>query len=67
MHSHLKAVQGIRNNENHAAKKKDSVGDIVIYLADYCTAEGIDFQNAVETAWNEVKQRDWKKNATTGV
>ena len=31
-HAHLKHVQGIRVNENHTAKKKDAIGDLVIYL-----------------------------------
>jgi NTP pyrophosphatase (non-canonical NTP hydrolase) len=35
-HAHLKTLQGIRNNEDHFAAKKDAVGDILIYLADYC-------------------------------
>lgn len=65
-HAHLKAEQGIRTNENHEAKKKDAIGDIVIYLADYCTQQGFSFQECVEAAWNEVKQRDWKKNSISG-
>ena len=59
-HAHLKQEQGIRTNEDHAAAKRDGVADIVIYLADYCSAEGIDMQGAVEATWREVKQRDWK-------
>jgi len=126
-HAHLKSVQGIRGTpEEHQAKKRDSVGDIVIYLADfatatqdvldephidpilaeesswrlllhlskwagkasesfllcgaasiptcyildvlqaYCYKENINFSDAVIDAWNLVKQRDWKKNKTTG-
>lgn len=61
-HAHLKAEQGIRGNEDHESAKKDAVGDIVIYLADYCSSNGIDMQQAVEGTWNEVKRRDWKKN-----
>ena len=61
-HAHLKAEQGIRTGEDHAANKKDAVADIIIYLADYCSAEGIDLQSVVEETWAEVKQRDWKKH-----
>ena len=61
-HAHLKAEQGIRTTEDHAANKIDAVADVVIYLADYCTAEGIDLQAAVEKTWEEVKLRDWKKS-----
>lgn len=66
-HAHIKGVQNIRHTpEEIAAKKRDAIGDVIIYLADYSTAEGIDMQEAVEAAWNEVKQRDWKKNTKDG-
>lgn len=61
-HAHLKDAQCIRVNEPHFENKKDAIADIVIYLADYCTAEGIDFEKVVEETWNKVKKRDWKKN-----
>lgn len=63
-HAHLKGVQGIR--ESSLARKADAVGDIVIYLADYCTREGIDFQAAVESTWNQVRARDWNKDPQGG-
>jgi len=62
-HAHLKHEQGIRTNEDHDAAKRDAVGDIVIYLSDYCSAEGIDLQAAVEETWAEVSKRDWKADA----
>jgi NTP pyrophosphatase (non-canonical NTP hydrolase) len=64
-HAHLKNEQGIRINENHFENKKDAIGDIVIYLVDYCTAERIDFQEVVEKTWDMVKKRDWKNNNKT--
>lgn len=65
-HAHLKNAQNIRTNENHFENKKDAIADIVIYLSDYCTAEGIDFEETVKNTWNEVKKRDWIKNKETG-
>lgn len=66
-HAHLKQEQGIRGNAvEHREKKVDAIGDIVIYLANYCTLEGIDFEYAVESTWSRVKQRDWKANPTNG-
>ena len=59
-HAHLKAVQGIRMNENHRLNKEDAVADAIIFLCGYCTAEGIDIARAVDRTWNEVKQRDWR-------
>lgn len=31
-HAHLKQKQGIRMNEDHDAKAKDAIGDVIIYL-----------------------------------
>jgi NTP pyrophosphatase (non-canonical NTP hydrolase) len=64
-HAHLKEAQGIRNHENHVEKAKDAIADIVIFLADYCSARGLDFESIVQETWDKVKQRDWKKNPDT--
>jgi len=38
----------------------DAVGDIIVYLADYCERNDIDMAECVELAWNgEVKDREW--------
>ena len=60
-HAFLKKAQNIRRAENHEAKMKDAVGDIVIYLADFCDSAGLDLDACVTEAWSEVKQRDWTK------
>lgn len=66
-HAHIKKEQGIRGNpELHQANKIDAVGDIMIYLADYCGQNGIDMAQAVTNTWNRVKQRNWKKNKVDG-
>jgi NTP pyrophosphatase (non-canonical NTP hydrolase) len=66
-HAHLKGLQGIRHTpEEIQAMKEDAVGDIVVYLADYCTKNGIDFQDAVEKTWQQVLARDWQKNKKDG-
>lgn len=66
-HAHLKSEQGIRGSaEKHHAAKVDAVGDIVIFLSDYCTLNGIDFQEAVETTWAQVQKRDWTKDKLAG-
>ena len=63
-HSSLKRAQGIRTSENHDDKIKDAVADIVIFLCDFCTSEGIDLEKEVLKTWNKVKKRDWKKDPT---
>lgn len=65
-HAHLKAEQGIRTNEDHEAAKIDAVGDVVIYLVDYCNGQGIDFAKAVQTTWELVRKRDWQANKESG-
>lgn len=65
-HAHLKREQGIRLNEDHIAKAKDAVGDIVVFLADYCTAMDFDFGQVVSDVWTEVKERDYTNERKTG-
>jgi len=67
-HAHLKMLQNIRGTkQKHQTEKGDAIGDIVIYMSDYCTANDINFQDIVEAAWDEVKQRDWIKYPINGV
>ena len=65
-HAHLKAEQGIRTNENHLESKIDAIGDIIIYLSDYCNKEGLSLNDCIINTWNKVKQRDWNKNKING-
>lgn len=60
-HAHLKLEQKIRLEENHLAKKRDAIGDIIIYLAGYCSHMGFNFAECVSQAWDEVKKRNWIK------
>ena len=66
-HAHLKDSQGIRITEDHVEKAKDSLGDIVIFMAGYCTLRGFDFDQIIRDTWKEVKNRDWKKHPESGV
>jgi len=65
-HAFLKRTQGIRKNQDHDAAIRDAVGDIVIYLMDFCSCEGIDLQEAVEDALDTVRKRNWKADPTSG-
>lgn len=67
-HAYLKRQQGIRGTpEEHAAAIRDAVGDIVIFLCDFCAREGINLGNAVEDTWRKVSQRNWVKNSVSGL
>lgn len=60
-HAHVKGRQGIRMEEDHEKDKFDAVGDIIIALMAYCSAEGLSLLRAVETTWRKVKKREWKE------
>ena len=66
-HAHLKREQGIRTNEDHVLQQIDAIGDIMIYLLDYCGREGISLEAALEETWAEVSKRDWRNKKETGV
>lgn len=66
-HAHLKAAQGIRGTpEEHRAAKADAIGDLVVFLTDYCTRENFDLDQIVTDVWSEVRRRDWKRYPVTG-
>lgn len=47
-HAVLKDVQNVRIDQDHFEGRKDSVGDIMIYMSDFCTAMGIGLASVVE-------------------
>jgi len=63
-HAHLKHEQGIRGMTDEEFKKQagDAIGDIVIYLASYCNTNDFNLPYEVSTAWDKVKERDWRKD-----
>lgn len=66
-HAHLKMEQGIRGTaEEHLEAKADAVGDILIYLADYCERNDLLMEYCVSVAWNQVKDRDWQRFPKNG-
>jgi len=64
-HAHLKIEQGIRKCSQE--DKFDAVGDIIIYLADYCNRNDISMEHAVLFAWENASKRDWIKYSSNGV
>lgn len=65
-HAHLKRYQGIRKDEDHEANGQDAIGDILVYLADYCTQMGWSLQECLDATWQTVRERDWKKDPIGG-
>lgn len=61
-HSVLKRAQGIRGDEDGVGRdaEMDAVGDIIVYLADFCHRRGYDLDDCVKLAWHgEVADREW--------
>jgi len=64
-HADLKSEQGIRgynNKEKTMHKMKDAIGDLVIFLINYCNVKEISFTECLNLAYFEIKKRDWIKN-----
>ena len=67
-HAFLKLSQGIRgSNEELRAEMKDAVGDLLIYLIDFCSKEEIDLAATLAETWEHVRQRDWQKYPLDGM
>ena len=66
-HAHLKNLQKIRGtSQEHLDAKADAVADAIIFLSDYCSAEGIDLQETMEKTWEKIQQRDWVSDPLNG-
>lgn len=68
-HAVLKLRQGIRGVDDAAAfrMEADALGDLLIYVLDYCNLRGIELQTALEDVWSEVSKRDWRKYPLDGL
>ena len=65
-HSYLKREQFIRGDfDKHTADIQDAVGDITIFLMDFCNTQGIDFETQLQETWDKVKQRDWTNEGSS--
>lgn len=66
-HSFLKREQGIKgSHEQHTADIRDALADVVIFLCDVASSQGVDLDAALAETWAMVRQRDFKANPTTG-
>jgi NTP pyrophosphatase (non-canonical NTP hydrolase) len=67
-HAILKAQQGIRGyTEEDTAEIKDGIGDLLIFLINFCDLNGWDALDILQETWEQVSKRDWQKNPATGV
>lgn len=64
-HAFLKTKQGIRGYTS-VAEQEDAIGDIVIYLTDFCNLNEIDFGKALSSTWDKVVKRNWIEDPISG-
>lgn len=61
-HHLLKREQGIRSDGvDHDAEIRDACADLVIFMMTVADNNGFDLMDAIEDAWNQVRERDWVK------
>ena len=66
-HAVLKQKQGIRGSyEELAEQEVDAIGDVMIYLLDYCSKRNLDLEHIVNKIWAQVSKRDWQSNPNSG-
>lgn len=65
-HAVLKAKQNIRTKEDHEVAERDAIGDLLIYLLDYCSRRGFCASDILKETWATVSGRDWAKNPVDG-
>lgn len=68
-HAHLKNEQGIRgfdDEQKTREAKEDAIGDLLVYLVNYCSKSGLRLGDSLERAWSVVRRRDWNKNPQNG-
>ena len=67
-HAVLKSKQGIRGySEEDTFEAQDAVGDLLIFLINFCTLNDWDVLNILRDTWSEVRERDWIKFPKNGV
>lgn len=72
-HAYLKRSQGIRGTEEeHIAKMRDAIGDIMVYLIDFANKVGeesgkkFNVEEILQETWQHVSSRDWVKFPKNG-
>lgn len=62
-HALLKQKQGIRGTHGkHEADAKDAIGDLMIFLLDFCGKKGWDAETILDDTWAVVRMRQWGAN-----
>jgi NTP pyrophosphatase (non-canonical NTP hydrolase) len=67
-HADLKGEQKIRGYNARLVRlaREDAIGDLIIFLAGYCTCHHLDLDDIVSETWARVKGRNWVLYPETG-
>lgn len=66
-HAYLKRDMGIRGTDaEHQMEMKDAIGDICVFVAQFCNRVGLDLESCIEDTWDSVRTRDWRKYPHNG-
>lgn len=59
-HAHLKTIDGIRGTvDQHRASELDALGDLLLFMCAFASAQGYDLEAILNETWGQVSQRDW--------
>jgi NTP pyrophosphatase (non-canonical NTP hydrolase) len=64
-HAILKMQQGIRG-DLHEAEARDAVGDIIIFLMNFCSENNWLLDDIILETWDEVSKRNWNEYPKDG-
>jgi NTP pyrophosphatase (non-canonical NTP hydrolase) len=67
-HAILKQKQRIRGTwDQHEEDLRDAIGDIMIFLFNFCSENEWYLSDIIQETWDVVKKRDWEKHKGDGV
>lgn len=67
-HAILKREQKIRGTpQEHQEAEEDAVGDISIFLMNYCTSRNMSLKQLIYRVWNSVKDRNFRLYPKNGL
>lgn len=67
LHAYLKRKQGIRGTpEEHTIAIQDALGDMTIYMLDFCNKHGFSLAACLLAAYTEIAGRDWRRFPKNG-
>ena len=66
-HTMLKDIQGIRGGGVAEDEMKDAIGDLSIFMINFCDMKGWDYEKVLALTWEQVAGRDWRNNPKDGV